>query len=40
MITYGGAPHAFTVFGSSRYREDADKKSWRRFKAFLEETLK
>ena len=32
MITYGGAPHAFTVFDSSRYREDADKKSWRRFK--------
>jgi dienelactone hydrolase len=40
MITYGGAPHAFTVFGSSRYREDADKKSWKRFAAFLEETLK
>jgi dienelactone hydrolase len=27
MITYSGAPHAFTVFGSSRYREDADRKS-------------
>jgi len=40
MITYGGAPHAFTVFGSDRYREDADKKSWKRFAAFLEETLK
>jgi dienelactone hydrolase len=40
MITYSGAPHAFTVFGSSRYREDADKKSWKRFAAFLEETLK
>ncbi len=40
MITYGGAPHAFTVFGSSRYREDADKKSWKRFAAFLDETLK
>jgi dienelactone hydrolase len=39
MITYGGAPHAFTVFGSSRYREDADKKSWKRLTAFLEETL-
>jgi dienelactone hydrolase len=39
MITYGGAPHAFTVFGTSRYREDADKKSWRRFTEFLAETL-
>ncbi len=40
MITYSGAPHAFTVFGSSRYREDADKKSWKRFTDFLAETLK
>lgn len=40
MITYSGAPHAFTVFGSSRYREDADRKSWRRFTEFLEETLR
>jgi dienelactone hydrolase len=39
MITYSGAPHAFTVFGASRYREDADKKSWKRFGAFLAETL-
>jgi dienelactone hydrolase len=39
MITYGGAPHAFTVFGSNRYREDADKKSWKRFTEFLNETL-
>jgi len=39
MITYGGAPHAFTVFGEDRYREDADKKSWRRFTEFLAETL-
>ncbi len=39
MITYGGAPHAFTVFGSDRYREDADKKSWKRFTEFLAETL-
>jgi len=39
MITYGGAPHAFTVFDSSRYREDADKKSWRRFIEFLTETF-
>jgi dienelactone hydrolase len=40
MITYGGAPHAFTVFDSNSYREDADKKSWKRFTAFLNETLK
>ena len=40
MITYGGAPHAFTVFGSSRYQEAADKKSWKRFMDFLEVTLK
>ena len=39
MITYSGAPHAFTVFGTDRYREDADKKSWQRFTGFLKETL-
>lgn len=37
MITYSGAPHAFTVFGSPRYREEADKKSWQRFSEFLDE---
>jgi dienelactone hydrolase len=40
MITYGGARHAFTVFGASRYQETADKKSWKRFTEFLAETLK
>ena len=40
MITYGGAQHAFTVFGEDRYQETADKKSWKRFTAFLAETLK
>lgn len=40
MITYSGAPHAFTVFGSDRYREDADTKSWARFGEFLEEMLR
>ncbi len=40
MITYGGAPHAFTVFGQDRYRENADRKSWVRFTAFLDDTLK
>lgn len=38
-ITYSGAPHAFSVFGSDRYREDADKKSWTRFVGFLKEVL-
>ena len=36
MITYGGAPHAFTVYGSDRYRADADQKSWARFGDFLQ----
>ena len=40
MITYGGAQHAFTVFGSKRYQEAADKKSWNRFTDFLASTLK
>jgi len=40
MIAYGGAPHAFTVFGSDRYRKDSDEKSWNRFGEFLEETLR
>ncbi|GAA3947258.1 dienelactone hydrolase family protein [Allohahella marinimesophila] len=35
MITYGGAPHAFTVFGTERYKKDADMKSWRRLGEFL-----
>ena len=40
MISYGGAPHAFTVFGSERYREGADQKSWARFNQFLEATFR
>jgi dienelactone hydrolase len=40
MITYGGARHAFTVFGGNRYQEAADKKSWKRFTEFLAATLK
>ena len=39
MISYSGAPHAFTVFGSPAYRKDADQKSWRRFGEFLRTTL-
>jgi dienelactone hydrolase len=40
MITYSGAPHAFTVFGSGRYRQDADEKYRKRCGDFLEETLR
>ncbi len=40
LVTYGGAPHAFTVFGSDRYREDADRKSWALFGRFLGEVLR
>lgn len=32
---YSGAPHAFTVFGGSRYRKHADELSWQRFQEFL-----
>jgi dienelactone hydrolase len=39
MVTYSGAPHAFTVFGSERYREDADSKSWALFSEFVKERL-
>ena len=40
MVTYGGAPHAFTVFGSERYRQAADEKSWALFKEFLASNTK
>ena len=40
MISYSKAPHAFTVWNTPSYREDADKKSWRRFTEFLTDTLK
>ncbi len=40
MTTYSGAPHAFTVFDSDRYRADADRASWQRFIRFLTETFK
>lgn len=39
MIAYGGADHAFTVFGIDRYHATADEKSWQRFLAFLNEKL-
>lgn len=40
MITYSGAPHAFTVFGAPSYREEADRASWDRFVQFLRARLK
>ena len=40
MVTYSGAPHAFTVFGSQRYQEVADRRSWTLFGEFLEQTLR
>ncbi|WP_044419327.1 dienelactone hydrolase family protein [Halarcobacter anaerophilus] len=40
MTSYSGAPHAFTVFGTKKYYESADKSSWRRFSEILEDTLK
>lgn len=36
---YSGAPHAFTVFGSDRYRERADRESWQAFQDFLADNL-
>ncbi|MFC1602772.1 dienelactone hydrolase family protein [Pseudomonadota bacterium] len=40
MITYSGAPHAFTVFDSKNYQQVADRKSWTLFSQFLRDTLK
>ncbi len=40
MVSYGGAPHAFTVFGSERYRKGADQASWGRFLQFLQQRLR
>lgn len=40
MITYSGAPHAFTVYGGNNYRKDADEKSWQRFSEYLSQTLR
>jgi dienelactone hydrolase len=37
---YGGAPHAFTVWGSDRYRPEADLQSWETFTEFLDTRLR
>ena len=36
---YSNAPHAFTVFGSSRYQERADMESWDYFSEFLAQSI-
>jgi dienelactone hydrolase len=36
---YSGAPHAWTVFGSDRYQQVADEKSWDSFLDFTERYL-
>ena len=36
---YSGAPHAWTVFGSDRYQELADRKSWDAFMDFTDRYL-
>lgn len=40
MVTYSGAPHAFSVFGSDRYDARADQRSWKRYTDFLAEAYK
>lgn len=40
MITYGGAPHGWTVFGGRSYRERQDVESWGHFTVFLENIFK
>lgn len=39
MVSYGGAPHGFTVFSSPAYRFEADYNSWKRFLSFLKEGM-
>ncbi|WP_307794714.1 dienelactone hydrolase family protein [Leifsonia sp. TF02-11] len=37
LTTYSGAPHAFTIPGTDRYRPLADARSWRALVCFLDE---
>jgi dienelactone hydrolase len=39
IITYSGAPHAFTLPGGPSYRPVADRRSWRELVGFLAEVL-
>ena len=40
MVTYSGARHAYTVFGSDRYDARADGRSWKRYMDFLSDEYK
>lgn len=40
MISYSGAHHAFSIFGSDKYDARADKRSWKRYMDFLAEEYK
>lgn len=39
LTTYSGAPHAFTIPGTDRYRPIADARSWRALACFLDEVF-
>jgi dienelactone hydrolase len=39
ITSYSGAPHAFTIAGTDRYREHADRRTWQAFTSFLADTL-
>lgn len=39
VTTYSGAPHAFTIPGTDRYRPTADARSWRAMVCFLDEVF-
>ncbi len=39
LVSYTGAPHGWTVFGSPRYREKPDHASWNHFTGFLEDVF-
>jgi dienelactone hydrolase len=39
LVSYSGAPHAFTRPGSPAYRPRADARSWAAMRAFLDEVL-
>ena len=39
MITYSGAPHAFSVIGSKAFHKNAEEKSWERLIKFLKKNL-
>ncbi len=39
VVTYSGAPHAFTRPGSPAYHPDADRRSWAAMRTFLDEVM-